>query len=119
MNPILMLSCRFRNNLLAHCARQKQLQLVHPQPLAIISKSFTTLAVDLKILQQRHEQRHDFVERHQIAQDEVEPSSQHVSAYEDGELIAAAAYEADVALIRPHAAIGATGHADAQLFAFQ
>ena len=62
--------------------------------------------VVLELFQDRRQRRHDFVAMHQILKLEVQPSAQHVAADEQRELVPTSADDADIALIRPHPAVG-------------
>ena len=50
----------------------------------------------------------------EILQHEIEPVSEHMAADEQAILIAAAPDDSNIALIRTGAAVGTTGHPDAQ-----
>ena len=87
--------------------------------MAIVSEGFARLAVVLEAFKDRRERRHNIVFVHEVLEHEVQSVPKDMAADEDGELIAAASDQADVALVRAHAAVWATGHAHAQLLIFQ
>ncbi len=57
--------------------------------------------------------------RHQVLQLEIQPVAQHVAADKEDVLVAAAADDADVALVGAGAAVRAAGHAHAERFVLQ
>ena len=62
---------------------------------------------------------HDFLGRHEVFVDEVEPIAEHAAAEEDRVLVFRFADEADVGVVGPGAAVRAAGHARGEDFVFQ
>src|SRR5947209_20524509 len=116
---ILSGAVRARQRLAAKRRGRKRQEFVGAQALAVVAEGLACVAVLLEMLKERHQRRHDVVLVHKVLEHEVQPVTENVAAYEDRELVAAAADQADVALIRPRAAVRATGHAHTQLFLFQ
>src|SRR5579859_4137987 len=89
------------------------LHLARSQPLAVVPKPLAVAAIVAEVLEQSREHRHDLGLWHQILQDEIQSRAEYAAAHEHRVLLAAAAHDADVALVGAHAAIGAAGHSDA------
>ena len=87
--------------------------------MAIIAQALALHALLLEAAKDRRQQRHNIAAKHQVFQHEIEAMAQEVTADKDAELVAAAADDADVALVRPDAAVGAAGHANADLLVFE
>src|SRR5262245_43332699 len=94
-------------------------QLLRPDAVAIVAKTFADCSVPLVILEQWRQGRHDVVHRHEVLEQKIEPRADQIAADEQCVLVPGAADDADVALIGAHAAIGTTRHAHADLFAVQ
>jgi probable HAF family extracellular repeat protein len=94
-------------------------QVVGPAAMAEFAKALRAFAGGFEIQKQRHERRHDLLEPHQVLVDKVHPVAQKPSADEDCVTVGRLAYQPDVAVIRPGAAVGAAGHAHGELFAVQ
>ena len=75
--------------------------------------------VCLEAFEQLPHQRHDLLPLDQVLQHEVQPVAADVAADVERVLVAAAADDADVALVRPGAAVRAAGHAHADRLAGQ
>src|SRR5262249_61347936 len=88
-------------------------KLAKAHALAEVAESFAGGAVFLVLLQDRRQRGHDLVPVDQVLELEVEPMAQRMAADEEGELVAAAADDADVALVWPDAAVRAARHPDA------
>src|SRR5258707_392707 len=76
------------------------------QALAEIAEVLSTFAFFLETHKQRRQDLDDALARHQVEELEVQSLSQVVSADEQRVLVAAAADDADLALVRSRAAIG-------------
>src|SRR5438270_4882323 len=98
---------------------EKTLQPFRPLPLTIITETLFRPSFFLEVLKQRPQRRHNLGQRDQILEQEVEPMAQDMAADVNRVFITAAANQTDVALVRPSAAVRATGHPHAELLVLQ
>src|SRR5579859_5172392 len=84
-----------------------------------VTKILAGKPIVLERFEYRKQRWHDVGHRHQIAEHEVQAMPNNVAAYEERVLVAAAADEADLALVGPGAAVGAARHADAKCLILQ
>src|SRR5262249_60201850 len=84
-----------------------------------VAEALARIAMLLVVLQDRDEYRYDVGHRHQVSKHKVQPPAQNLAADENRVLVPAATDHANVALIRPSAAVWASGHPHAQLLILQ
>src|SRR5262245_41712337 len=98
---------------------QQVLQPLHAHPRAIVAKAFGLLTLADERFQEWKQRRYDLLQWNQVLEHEIQPIAERPAADEEGELVAAAADDADIALIRAGAAVGAASHSHGELLVGQ
>src|SRR5947209_2704754 len=84
--------------------------------MAVVAKALAGPAIALEMSEQGRQGGNDLRPGHQVFEGEIEAVAQDMAADKQHELVAAAADDADVALIRTGATVRAAGHAYAEFF---
>ena len=87
--------------------------------VAEVAEGFVGFARRLEIEKQGDERGYDLFERDEVLVDEVHPVAEQPAADEERVAVGGFANQADVAVVGPGAAVGATGHAERELLARQ